>query len=104
METESQDGTRGIGRHNSGGVISLQSLEGPPSPRKRARHKAVDPVDEEGSGGEDDGAIERASSLLGNLCVRMERETPTRRVSRRTSYDTHLSDMTDCDGLDEDED
>ncbi|EEC44730.1 predicted protein [Phaeodactylum tricornutum CCAP 1055/1] len=85
--------------------VSLGSMflqDGPASPRKRVR-RLQDKKDNED-------AIEYASDLLGSLCVGPvddaseetkasssigERKPPVRRVSRRTSYDSRVSDGTD---------
>jgi hypothetical protein len=60
------------------------NVEGPPSPRKRARFAGEKEEESE------ELSIARASELLGTMCVGptlSDSENPARRVSRRISYD-----------------
>jgi hypothetical protein len=70
-------------------------VEGPPSPRKRARFAGEDEEESE------ELSIALASELLGTMCVglSLDSEKPVRRVSRRKSYD---GDSYDGDSYDDD--
>jgi hypothetical protein len=124
-------GGRRIGRGRRDSLISLQeSLAGsqdPFSPRRRARHvtrrsQAAGPPptkSDDDDDDEEDDDVANASSLFVSMCkmepesraVEEKKETPKkefvrkapiRRVSRRTSYDSRISDMSDFDELDSD--
>ena len=117
QDNESLDGT-GIraGRSRRDSLISLQDSlaathdgHGAASPRKRARLKSVTTTSDN-----EDELINDASDLFGSMCnverdeedeqepakKDFARKAPIRRVSRRTSYDSRISDdMSDLDGL-----
>jgi hypothetical protein len=82
-------------RQNSGSVESIREFlqDEPTSPRKRARRVRMS--DEENE--DEDDAIARASNMFGCMCVNLhvEEQEPVRRVSRRTSYDSRISDQSE---------
>lgn len=85
-DSESEEDAYRTPRRESAANNSEDSInvEGPPSPRKRARFAGEKEEESE------ELSIARASELLGTMCVGptlSDSENPARRVSRRISYD-----------------
>lgn len=107
----------GTGRQRRGSLLSLQDslAMGQISPRKRARlqTKGRGPATNSDRDAETDIEVAKASQLFLSMCKvekddevkesgRKEpvRKPPPRRVSRRTSYDSRISDISDDPDLD----
>jgi hypothetical protein len=100
--SDDEDFPRVLSRHNSGSVVSVpdSNYAHVPNPHKRARKVDVAWAPDSDAPTEED-VIARASDLLGHLCVDQQQRRPdgrpVRRVSRRTSYDSRLSEISDGD-------